>query len=247
MKPYNSKGVSMAKEVVVTADRIKRWKKFSKIMRLTLLILLLLLIILYFVLKVIFHEGSFVVNLRSNETLKSGLAMYESVYDRTGKRILKADNIQFMTNISIKWLPKDIDDEKYEGTHNGENYIAYTFHVENQSDKVINYWYEMFIDDVVKNVDEAARIMIYLNGKPTVYAKGNSIDGDAEKDTIKFRDDEDGSIILEQRPNLMPGEIDRITIVVWIEGDDPECINALIGGEISMHMDITEEHIQQTE
>ena len=29
----------------------------------------------------------------------------------------------------------------------------------------------------------------------------------------------------------------------WIEGDDPECKNDLLGGEIKMHIDITEEHL----
>ena len=230
----------MAKEVIVTADKISKWQKFGKIIKISLLILLLFLIIIYLVLKVTYHGGSFVVNLKPNESIDSGLAMYESLYDRVGKRTLKADNLQFMDNISIKWLPSNIN----EGSHNGDNYIAYTFYIENQGKDVLNYWYKMVIDDIVKNVDEAARIMIFINGESTVYAKGSSRDGTPEKDTEKFRDDKDGTIILKQRANLYPGEIDKITVVVWIEGDDPECIDALIGGELKMHMDITEEHHQ---
>ena len=233
----------MAKEVIVTADKISKWQKFGKIIKISLLILLLFLIIIYLVLKVTYHGGSFVVNLKPNESIDSGLAMYESLYDRVGKRTLKADNLQFMDNISIKWLPSNINDAG-EGSHNGDNYIAYTFYIENQGKDVLNYWYKMVIDDIVKNVDEAARIMIFINGESTVYAKGSSRDGTPEKDTEKFRDDKDGTIILKQRANLYPGEIDKITVVVWIEGDDPECIDALIGGELKMHMDITEEHQQ---
>ena len=234
----------MAKEVIVTADKISKWQKFGKIIKISLLILLLFLIIIYLVLKVTYHGGSFVVNLKPNESIDSGLAMYESLYDRVGKRTLKADNLQFMDNISIKWLPSNINDAG-EGSHNGDNYIAYTFYIENQGKDVLNYWYKMVIDDIVKNVDEAARIMIFINGESTVYAKGSSRDGTPEKDTEKFRDDKDGTIILKQRANLYPGEIDKITVVVWIEGDDPECIDALIGGELKMHMDITEEHITE--
>ena len=233
----------MAKEVIVTADKISKWQKFGKIIKISLLILLLFLIIIYLVLKVTYHGGSFVVNLKPNESIDSGLAMYESLYDRVGKRTLKADNLQFMDNISIKWLPSNINDAG-EGSHNGDNYIAYTFYIENQGKDVLNYWYKMVIDDIVKNVDEAARIMIFINGESTVYAKGSSRDGTPEKDTEKFRDDKDGTIILKQRANLYPGEIDKITVVVWIEGEDPECIDALIGGELKMHMDITEEHPQ---
>lgn len=231
----------MAKEVVLTASKIQKWKKLGKLIRLTIILLLLILIIIYIVLKVVFHEGSFVVTLESNELLKSGIAMYESQYDRVGKRILEAENVQFMTNITKAWLPENIDNEA-EGSHNGKNYIAYTFYIENQGDKNMDYWYSLVIDDVVKNVDEAARIMIYLNGDEKVYAKGNSIDGEPEPNTIKFREDTDGTIILEPRRDLEPGQTDKFTIVVWIEGNDPECIDALIGGQLRMHMNITEDH-----
>ena len=44
---------------------------------------------------------------------------------------------------------------------------------------------------------------------------------------------------------MNPGDIDKFTIVIWLEGDDPDCLNNLIGGEIKMHMDIYEEHIDE--
>ena len=233
----------MANEVIKSADEIKRWRKLGNRLRLSILLLLLFLIILYLVLKVIYSDSNFVVSLKTNDSLESGLAIYESLYDRTPKRILKAKSLQFMDNITEKWLPDNIDDE-YDGSHNGENYIAYTFYIENQSSDTFNYWYSVTVEDVVKNVDEAIRIKIFLNGEATVYAKGSSLDGSPEEGTTKFRDDEDGDIILEQRTRLDPGNIDRMTVVIWIEGNDPECVDALIGGEMLMHMDITEEHIK---
>ena len=48
---------------------------------------------------------------------------------------------------------------------------------------------------------------------------------------------------MEEVTNFQPADIDRFTIVVWLEGDDPDCVNAIIGGEIKMHMNIREEHI----
>ena len=48
---------------------------------------------------------------------------------------------------------------------------------------------------------------------------------------------------MEERRYLNPGDLDKMTVVVYLEGKDPECINDLIGGELRMHMDITEEHI----
>lgn len=234
----------MAKEVIVKASKVQSRQRFKTYLKNAVLSLLLFLIVIYIVLKLTYNEASFVVNLRENPSLKSGLAMFESLNNTTGMRVLKAENLQFMDNISIKWLPNNIDTEA-EGSHNGDNYIAYTFFLENQGNDVLSYWYKMIVDDVIKNVDEAVRIMIVINGEKTVYAKKSSIDGRAEEGTVKFRDDTDGTIILQQRKHMSPGDIDRVTIVVWIEGDDPECINALLGGQLKMHMDITEEHINR--
>ena len=34
------------------------------------------------------------------------------------------------------------------------------------------------------------------------------------------------------------GSVDKYTIVIWIEGDDPECTDDLLGGVIKMSMTI---------
>ena len=147
-----------------------------------------------------------------------------------------------MDNISIDWLPTNIDTEA-EGSHNGDNYIAYTFYIENQGVEVMDYWYQVIIDDVIKNVDEAVRIMIFRNGEKKVYAKINEGLNRPEEGTVPFYSDK--YAVLENRVSFKPGDIDRFTIVIWLEGDDPECLDNIIGGEIKMHMEIIEEHIEQ--
>ena len=81
--------------------------------------------------------------------------------------------------------------------------------------------------------------MVFLNGEKKVYAKINSITQLPEKDTIPFFS---ASIpVLEQRKNFKPNDVDKFTIVIWLEGDDPDCIDNILGGEIKMHMEIREE------
>ena len=84
---------------------------------------------------------------------------------------------------------------------------------------------------------------MYLNDTKTVYAKLNSETGEPEQDTKPFYNIE--CVMLEERKDFKVGDIDKYTIVVWIEGDDPDCVNALLGGEIKMHMDIKEEHVEE--
>ncbi len=236
----------MAKEVVVTADKVRNRKRIAKIVRKALFILLIFLVLLYIILDIIYSEGRFTVILDSNQTLESGLAIFESLNNGHGKRKLQATPIKFMDNISYKWIPENVDKEA-DGPHNGQNYIAYSFYVENQGDEVLNYHYEIIVDDVIKNVDEAIRIRIYRNGEDVTYAKRNFLDNEPEINTVPFKDikNAEGTIVLEKISNFMPDDLDRYTVLVWLEGDDPDCTDALIGGEIKMHMVITEEHIEQ--
>ena len=229
-------------QVKLNSEKIKERDRRIKSVKLTLLIITLFLIIIYFLLRIVYEAGDFTVSLDPNFARKSGLIMYEHKDEKEDKLILKATKVEFMDNISYKWLPEDIDGE-LEGSHNGDNYLAYTFYLENKGSDVINYWYEIDIDDVIKNVDKAIRVRIYLNGKETTYARPNETTGEAEEGTEKFYSATE--VVVKPRRRFKPEDIDKFTIVVYLEGDDPDCIDALIGGEIKMHMDIVEEHIKQ--
>ena len=231
----------MRKEVIFTAEKVRKRKQFGRIIKISLLALLFFLVVIYIILQIIYKQGRFTVTLDSNELLESGIAIYERIEDPVGKRKLEAAELEFMDNISQKWLPENITEG--EGSHNGDNYIAYSFYIENQGNEVLHYWYEMELKDVIKNVDEAVRIMIYRNDEKTVYAKVNPLSGQPEKDTEAFRDD--SIIILKQRQDFKPNERDKFTIVIWLEGDDPECVDSIIGGELKLQMNITEEHIRK--
>ncbi len=224
-----------AKKLSNTSDKIKKIRK-------VLVLMLAFLLVIYFALKIAYETGRFTVVLDSSSDMKGALVMYANRNEKLTRRTLKADVLDFMTNISGDWIPENINDEA-DGGHNGENYIAYTFYIENVGDENIHYWYRIYIDDVVKNVDEAMRVAVYLNGEKTVYAKANSRTGAPEEKTVPFKDAE--NVMLVQRRDFRSHDVDKFTIVIWIEGDDPECIDDLIGGEMKMHMTITEEHIKQ--
>ena len=50
-------GGNMAKEVIITADKVRKRKIIVRIVKIALLSLLLLLIVLYIILKIIYSEG----------------------------------------------------------------------------------------------------------------------------------------------------------------------------------------------
>lgn len=227
--------------VKVTAQKLEKRKKRLKYTKRIVIILFILLLAIFFVLMVIYKGGSFTVTLDPNFSLKSGLVLFEHLDNPEPKNRLYAKEIDFMDNISVNWLPQNINNEA-EGAHNGENYIAYTFYVGNHGKETINYWYQINILDVIKNVDEAIRIMIYQNNERIIYAKKNELTGNPEEGTTPFYSDD--IAVLKQRKHIKPNETDKYTIVIYLEGDDPECVDAIIGGEIKLKMEITEEHIE---
>ena len=229
-------------QVKLLSEKMKERDKKIRIVKIAILVMALFLIIIYFILRVFLETGDFTISLDQEFAKSEGIIMYENSSNKIDRRILKAQKVEFMDNISVKWLPQDID-ETGEGAHNGDNYLAYTFYLENKGAETVNYWYEVKIDEVIKNVDEAVRIAIYRNGERTIYAKPNSRTGEAEDGTTKFYSA--SSVCVEPRRDFKSGDIDRFTIVIFIEGDDPECQDNLIGGEMKMHMDITQERIDQ--
>ena len=227
-------------DVKLGSEKIKIREKRIRALRLALLIITLFLIIIYFLLRLFYNGGAFTVELSEELARQGGIIMYENSSTKEERKILKAEREETVDNISINWLPENINNLG-EGSHNGDNYIAYTFFIENLGSDPINYWYTILVDAVTRNVDEAIRVMVFRNDEKVVYAKANKTTGEAEKGTEKFKNST--TVVEKQRTLFSPGDVDKFTVVIWIEGDDPDCLDPLIGGEMKMHMDITEEHI----
>ena len=223
----------MAKEKIIkkTVKSAVKTKVKYKALKVATLAVLLFLINMYIVLGVLYKEGGFTVTLDGQEGQEPNLIIYESPTDKTEKSYLKCGDIKFISDISVDWIPANINDEA-DGTHHGVDYMAYTFYAENVGKEIINYWVT------------ALRFVLYKNGVQTVYAKP-ATNGNPEPRTVPFKDDK--TVLLEKNADFKPGDIDKYTLVVFMEGSDPQCNDDLIGGKISMHMTLTEEHIANQE
>lgn len=231
----------MKKEVTLSTEKIKREKKLKKIFWVILLLLLFLLVVLYFAIGIIYNRGNFSITLDQNLYFDKGLIIYDDPTYKVYRTELFAKSPDQFDNVSYTWLPKDID-ELGGGTHNGKNYLAYTFYVENTGVDVSDYWSEVVIEDVIKNVDDAIRIRVYRNGEDVTYAKLGT-NGMAEPQTVPFLSE--NIVAREHVENFAPGDIDRYTLVLWIEGSDPECTDNILGGEFKVYMDFKSEHVEE--
>ena len=233
----------MAKEVIVTADTIKKRKKAFLKTKVVIGLLILVFLLIFTILGIVFNVNKFTITLDNKLQDEKGIILYSNPNEKAHQRKLFASALNDMDNISHDWIPKDVHTSSNGGSHNGDNYIAYTFYIENEGEVSVNYWYSIIIDDVIKRVDEAVRVIVFLNDEETVYAKINNETGEAEKNTEPFYKDD--VVVLKSRNDFKVGDVDKFTIVIYLEGDDPDCLNDIIGGEIKMHMEIREEHLDE--
>ena len=231
----------MDNEILVRASKVRRDKKILKVIKLALLIFVLLLIIAYIIVSFVYNNGNFSVSLDRNLYTKNKLIIYDDPNYKVFRTELYAKTVDYFDNISYKWLPDDLH-EHVGGSHNGENYIAYTFYIENTGDDKVEYYTEIVVDDVIKEVDEAIRVRVYKEEYEETFAKKGK-DGNAEKATVPFISDT--LITKDNVKNFGPGDIIKYTIVVWLEGSDPDCNDNILGGEIKMHMQFNSEFIEK--
>ena len=217
-----------------TAKEVKRHVVVMRVLGLLVIILIAIVSIAYAISYFYDKYGSFTVRIDKYDMVKQGLTLSENPdWERT-QSVLNADIVYDMTNISGEDLPANLD--KVNGSHNGDNYIAYTFYLINSGDDTLSYEGEMTLENVSNKLDEAIRIAVYINGEKTVYGKtksgggGKEGDCDAEFDTSNI-------VMSTKKTGFKPKAKDKYTVVVWLEGNDPDCTDELIGGTLKLGMD----------
>ena len=204
-------------------------------LRLLLLGMMLLVVILFIAAFAQEKMGNFTINLDRLELYRRGISIADNGdFDGATAR-LTAATVKDATNISIEDLPKNLDSAK-DGNHNGKNYMAYTYYVRNAGKDDLSYIARITLDSCSKGAEKAVRIAVWRNGKRVIYA-APAKNGGTEQNCKNFKSDD---VVCEyEEKNFLVGNVDKYTIVIWMEGDDPECVDSIIGGsvELSMHID----------
>lgn len=219
-----------------TGKQVMRLQMGIRITAVIVLALFLIVLLLYlFSLFSTSGIGRFTVSSSDGER---GLMLSEMEDFAEWSPILHGDPYEKMDNITYTWMPTDLHEHKG-GSHNGKNFFAYTFYCKNTGTEDIDYRAFIKIEHMKLAVDEAVRVQIYKNGESTVYAKQTKdgavqVDHAPVNETTPFVDTV--TICDFNRENFVVDEVDKYTVVVWLEGYDPECVNDILGGELKMSM-----------
>ena len=221
-----------------TAKEVKNYRVRMKLLIILLVIFTTLTGAVYMASALYEQSGSFTVRVDKYEMQKYGLTLSETKDMVRPSSHLNAKIAEKMTNISGDTIDANVD--MIDGEHNGRDYIAYTFYVQNAGETEVSYDYEVRISGVTNALDEAIRLKLYINGTPETFAKTRSDGTGAEPGTKEFHS---ANIITRGRvESFKPDDKTKYTVVVWIEGNDPDCIDWLIGGKMKLDMNISIVH-----
>ena len=233
------------------------WDRRLKVMRVsTVAIVSTLIILLFFAGFTIYGNkvGNFVINVGSSSDVNLALSAHEDLSGQTNRLAYSA--LMALSDTTYQDLPEDISGKglgNISDTANGE-YMAYSFYLINNSDRSVDCDFSMELLDTVGDPLGLMRVMLIEEDNGTFF-DGNRIYALAEQDTealqrefekynCKMYSTEDFlmdeskifSIILR---DFEAGAARRFTILIWLEGCDPDCDNAHLGSRAKLQVDIT--------
>ena len=216
--------------VRATAKSVRKRNVMLKLGIIVLLIIILLLGAFYALSVFVNKAGNFTVWIQDGDM--NLITLSDTPDFEKCSTMLEADIIPQMDNITKSWMPDNLTE--IDGCHNGENYIAYTFYLKNAGINEIDYSSQIDIQAVTLGADHAVRVMVIKNGEERVYAKAQKDSTEPEPDTEPFLSNT--VVMSDVTESFEPGEFDKYTVVIWLEGEDPECIDNIRGGVVKMSM-----------
>lgn len=234
-----------------TAGEIRSYRRIMRVAPIALACISLGLILTFIISVLYSRYGSFTVSVRKFQNQEWALSLSQTPDFKDPISRLNCNASKDITNISAADLPDNLN--SLYGEHSGRNYLAYTFFCKNTGTKVLDYEYEVQIKNASQGVEQAIRVRVYENLLQAEERSGNgktetvdvsenaytdyawpSKSGSPEPGTVPFL-----SSVIVCRNNVLqlePGGMTKFTVVIWLEGDDPECLDDILGGEFKIDM-----------
>lgn len=232
------------------AGEVKRYRQEKKIVPIIMGCIALVTVIVYVISLLYTRFGSFTVSVNKFHNLDYGLSLCErkDFGNPTAKLTCKAS--KEITNIDGKMLD-DIDLGAIDGEANGENYICYTFYCRNTGKETVDYAFSMNIVNMTLEIEKAVRVrhITSLNGEKAVsvdYARAKGVDDhsqpipeDYPRECVPFVAER--QICYHVQEKFKPGDTMKQTVAIWLEGNDKDCVDKIIGGvfKVDMKFEVT--------
>ncbi len=191
------------------------------------------------------NAGNFVMTV-DYAALTRGIQISTDEAFTSPSSILMSDPIRDARDMTYSWLKlREVEETEGNFTDIDYEYVAYTFYVRNMGTETIDVTYHIRITDVYNNLDEAIRILVIEDGVQTMYQKPDALDAFGNPPiyppelppAVDFLTD---TIVTRQRfTNFRPGDIKKFSVLIWLEGYDPDTNDEVLGGMIKAQMNFS--------
>ena len=227
------------------ADEVRNYRWLKKLILTILACLLILLTIIYVVSVMYSRYGGFTVSVNKYQQIEYGLSLCETKDFQYPTSHLECQASEDITNIDGQIL-RYFDLGAIDGEDSGADYLCYTFYCKNAGQKAVTYEYSIDISKMTLDIEKAVRVRLISNlngegGKNVDYARAAGVDENGnsipEPGTTAFFNK--NTVVRDLVRDFMPGDVMKYTVVIWLEGNDPDCVDAILGGEFKVDMKIS--------
>ena len=245
-----------------TLKKIVLEKKLRKIILLAIIVIIAMMVSCFGIAAFRQFTGGFTVNLHFRYGYRH-LSIYDNSLLINPRTDIVAEPLENdMAPVTRSWfghpdhplIPSfEYIDSLGGGSHHGvrnqrSTYFAFTFYMRNHGIRPETYQTRIQLLDVAKNVDAGIRIVLIRDSHyyghvnnvrmPVIYAKEALTGGpDVYSDRIFLQPDGNRGTIIFFENQIGPQEVHRFTVIMYLEGEDPEVCDEMIGGMIRLSMD----------
>ncbi|HBG32871.1 MAG: hypothetical protein A2084_03660 [Tenericutes bacterium GWC2_39_45] len=191
------------------------------------------------------NAGNFLMSVDQASRLR-GIGLTTEEDSSVTESRLMSDPIKEARDITYTWLKLDeIDATDGNFVDVDHEYVAFTFYLKNSGSETVDISYYIRLTEIYNNLDLGIRVLVIQDGEQSMYMKEDIVAPGTEPPyypeampTAQFFLTE-RMVMRNTVTNLKPGDYVKFSVVVWLEGYDPDTTNDILGGMIKMEMNFT--------
>lgn len=190
------------------------------------------------------NAGNFVISIDESAAIRGIVISEEPSFTEQLSRLM-TEPIDEARDMTYSWLKiEEVEATNGNYTDPDHDYVAYTFYIQNTGSETVDITYYVRITDVNRRLDHAVRVLVIEDGVQSMYMMEDRVDlenppfyPDIMPESTPFITDQ--MVMRKTFTNFKPGQIKKFSILVWLEGYDPDTTDEIIGGRIRMTMNFT--------
>ena len=187
--------------------------------------------------------GNFVVQVEDG-TVKKTVKITESLENPEFRTRLEGSGYLNLTDTTYTMFDDKIESFIAKGgdfIDEGACVYAYTFYIVNDNEEALDIKATLSYSNVTRNLDKAIRVMtVSTNTDKKVYQAKDDVEKDygAAYPSIELFSSET-ECYNEMILGIEPGESVKYSVLFWLEGNDPDCVDTILGGTVKFSLKLS--------